>query len=236
MMIDEFCELIGIKIIPIGVYDAPDPDNFAPLAERQLCIFGAYDAWQQGQTLKITNKNKGCPGCGYWLTGTETFPSREAFVNFLYNKEGLRESSDLMDAWLKANPPYNPENKYIMIGPVRNDLVEYLKTVTFFVNADQLSILSFGAVYHSHPDDTQPVIAPFGSGCGQMLPMFKDIDKPQALIGATDIAMRNHLPADQLAFTVTVPMLNRLLSLDKENSFLGKPFLARLRKARTPPS
>ena len=52
------------------------------------------------------------------------------------------------------------------------------------------------------------------------------------MVGATDLAMRACLPADRLAFTVTVPMLDRLLSLDPERSFLGKPFLRRLRTAR----
>lgn len=233
MKINELCESIGITTIPIGVYDAPAPDKFAPFADPHRCILGAYDEWQNGKTLKIVGQDKGCPGCGYWMTGTEKFPSRNAFVNFLYNKEGLRESADLMEAWLGATPPYSPEFEYIMIGPIREGLADYLKTVTFFVNPDQMSILMLGAVYHAHPDDVLPVIAPFGSGCGQMLPMFNDLNKPQAIIGATDIAMRNHLPADQLGFTVTIPMLKRLLSLDMDKSFLGKPFLKRLRNARS---
>jgi len=53
----------------------------------------------------------------------------------------------------------------------------------------------------------------------------------QASIGATDIAMRQHVPPDILAFTVTKPMLGRLCKLD-ERSFLDKPFLQRLNKAR----
>lgn len=232
MKIEELCESVGIKTTPVGVYDAPNPDEFAPLAEPERCVFGAYDAWQKGKTLKVTGKDKGCLGCGYWLTGTDKFPSRDAFVNFLYNKEGLRDSADLMDAWLEASPPYCPQHEYIMIGPIREGFESYLKTVTFFVNPDQMSILMHGAVYHAHPDDVQPVIAPFGSGCGQMLPMFSDLNKPQALIGSTDIAMRNHIPAELLAFTVTIPMLNRLLSLDRERSFLGKHFLKKLMDSR----
>jgi len=90
-----------------------------------------------------------------------------------------------------------------------------------------------GAVHHAHPNDPEPVIAPFGSGCGQMLSLFSDLDESQAVIGATDIAMRGLLPPDCLAFTVTVPMLDRLLSLDKERSFLGKPFLKNLKRARS---
>lgn len=69
-----------------------------------------------------------------------------------------------------------------------------------------------------------------GSGCSELHP-FEDLDIPQAAIGATDIAMRQHLPPDILAFTVTRPMFRQLCELD-EHSFLYKPFLQRLREAR----
>jgi len=76
-----------------------------------------------------------------------------------------------------------------------------------------------------------PVIAPFGSGCMQLMPLFKDLQVPQAMIGATDIAMRQYLPHDILAFAVTKPLFEQLCALD-ENSFLYKPFWERLRKAK----
>ena len=72
---------------------------------------------------------------------------------------------------------------------------------------------------------------PFGSGCSELVVPFRDLDEPQAVIGGTDVAMRGHLPAAVLAFTVTTPMLARLCSLGAD-SFLGKGFLGRLRKTR----
>ncbi len=50
-------------------------------------------------------------------------------------------------------------------------------------------------------------------------------------IGATDIALRRHIPPDILTFTVTRLMFKRLCELD-ERSFLSKPFLQWLRQAR----
>ena len=118
-----------------------------------------------------------------------------------------------------------------MIGPLRESQYAHLKTVTFYVNPDQLSLLTIGAQYHSAPADAAPVIAPFGSGCSQLVALFDDLGRPQAAIGATDIAMRQHLPPEFLAFTVTKPMFERLCELD-ERSFLFKPFWRRLREAR----
>lgn len=230
--LQELCELMDIDTAPVGVYDAPDSAAFAPLVSSKRCIFDHYADWQSGKTLDISERTIVCPGCGYWLRGVQGFPDKETFVKFLAEKEGLRESSELMEAWIDATPPYRPSHEHVLIGPLRQETADYLKTVTFFVNPDQMSVLMLGAAYHAAPNDAAPVTAPFGSGCGQMLPLFPDLSRPQAMIGATDIAMRVLLPADRLAFTVTVPMLARMLSLDRQRSFLGKPFLRRLKEAR----
>jgi hypothetical protein len=66
----------------------------------------------------------------------------------------------------------------------------------------------------------------------EMAPLFQDLSIPQAIIGATDIAMRDQIEPDKLAFTVTMPMFERLCSID-ENSFLSKPFLRRLKAVRS---
>jgi hypothetical protein len=156
--------------------------------------------------------------------------SRKEFIKFLVKEEGLKASPPLMNKWIDASRTYQAEHAHIFIGPLRSEAWPTLKTVTFLVNPDQLSGLAIGAQYNSAPEDPQPVIAPFGSGCSQFQP-FKNLDIAQASIGATDIAMRQHFPAEILAFTVTKPMFKQLCELD-ERSFLYKPFLQRLRKAR----
>ena len=103
--------------------------------------------------------------------------------------------------------------------------------MTFWVNADQLSVLQHGAYHHHAWGEPDPVTVPFGSGCSELVVPFRDLDRPQAVIGGTDIAMRDGLPPGVLAFTVTVPLFAQLCALG-DDSFLGKGFLARLRKAR----
>ncbi|MDI6615545.1 MAG: DUF169 domain-containing protein, partial [Syntrophaceae bacterium] len=126
---------------------------------------------------------------------------------------------------------YRREHPHLLIGPLRSDQYAYLKTVTFMVNPDQLGLLMIGAQYYRVPDDPSPVLAPFGSGCSQLITPFDDLNIPQAVVGATDIAMRRYLDPDRLAFTVTRPMFEQLCALGEE-TFLSKPFWSTLRKAR----
>ena len=227
-------EKAGIGLPLIGFYDAPDPEPFAPLIEprkgRHGCVFEFYDNWLEGAALHITRENFGCPGCGNWLCGISG-RSREDFVTFLAEAEGLRASRPLMHQWLDKEKPYSQTHSHLFIGPLKPDQYAWLKTVTFLVNPDQLSLLITGAYYHHSPEDPPAVLAPFGAGCMKLAPLFKDFNACQALIGATDIAMRQHLPSNILAFTANRPMFERLCSLD-ERSFLFKPFWKRLKKAR----
>jgi len=146
-------------------------------------------------------------------------------------EEGLKASHYLMNRWLDFYQPYKPKHPHILLGPLRPEQSDYLESVTFFVDPDQLSLLILAANYHYAPGEILPVIAPFGSGCMQLLPSFKTTKIPQAIIGATDIAMRQYLPANILAFTVNRPMYEQLGKVDKK-SFLTKRFWKTLKKAR----
>lgn len=224
----------GITTPLIGFYDVPDTAPFAPLVKpipgKRACVFSFYKQWLAGKTLHITENNSGCGGCGYWIFGKEHAP-RKDFVKFLADEEGLKASHDLMNRWLDYNKPYEREQPHILLGPLKEDQYHNLKSITFYVNPDQLSLLLLGANYNNAPGDAPAVIAPFGSGCMQLLPLFENLKVPQAILGATDIAMRRYLPPDILAFTVTKPLFEQLCRLD-EGSFLYKPFWKNLQKAR----
>jgi hypothetical protein len=204
---------------------------FAPLAkpEKGECVFAFYENWINGETLHITKEHYGCGGAGRWMCGIE-MREREEFLKFLVDGEGLKASRELMGKWIDYSKPYKSIHEHIFIGPLKENGWEYIKSITFFVNPDQLSALIIGAQYHSAPDDPPPTISPFGSGCSLLLP-FKDLNIPQAAIGTTDIAMRQYLPPDIMSFSTTKSMFKQLCELD-ERSFLYKPFLKRLRQAR----
>jgi hypothetical protein len=224
-------ERLDIGLPLIGFYDAPDPALFGPLVEPdpRQCVFCFYKDWLAGRTLHLTKERYGCGGAANSLFGFQTRPHDE-FIKFLADDEGLKSSRALMEKWIDVRRPYRAENAHLFIGPLSESAWAYARTVTFFVNPDQLSALAIGAQYHSSPDDPPPVIAPFGSGCSQLVP-FQELTVPQACIGSTDIAMRQHLPPDVMNLSVTRPMFSQLCELD-ERSFLYKPFLQRLKEAR----
>lgn len=225
-------ERLSITEPLIGFYDAPDPAPFKPLVlpGSRRCIFGSLKKWRQGKTLHLTREKHGCGGgilFGEWEDG------RDALVTFLCEEEGLRANRELMEQWLDSSPGYHPIHANLLIGPLRPDQYEYLRTVTFYVNADQLAVLCMGASYYSRPDDITPVLAPFGSGCGQLTALFDDIDAPQAVIGATDHSLRRFLEPWMLAFTVTRPMFDLLCRWgDDRKSSLHSEFTDTLVRAR----
>lgn len=216
----------------IGFYDAPDPAPFEPLVlpKGHQCVFKSHEDWRRGKTLHITKEKHGC-GAMHLLGIAER--SREEMVEFLCDEEGLKASHELMNLWLDSAPHYQPRHQHLLIGPVRPEQYEYLRSVTFYVNPDQLSVLTAGAIYYSHPDDLTPLVARFGSGCMQLAPLFDDLEAPQALIGALDQAARADLDPCTLAFTVTKPMFELLcLWAADPRSSLHNRFLGTLLRAR----
>ncbi len=217
----------------IGFYDTPKKSLFEPFTIPKQCIFSCYQDWMQGKSTCLSEPNVKsieCSGAGYWNCNISSVP-KEHVAHFLAVEEGLKASQDLMCQWLSSQPPYKKEHEYIVIGPLRMEQYEYINTITFYVNPDQLSLLITGAEYHNAAPVSHLVTAAFGTGCGQLAAIFDNFNTPKAAIGGTDIAMRPYLPRNTLAFTVTRPMFEILCQLD-EKSFLHKSFLRNVKQAR----
>lgn len=217
---------------PVGFYDAPDAAPFRPLVvpRGRQCVFASFEKWREGKTLHLTKDKHGCGG-GH-LFGLEPM-SREAMVEFLCDEEGLRADHELMNLWLDSAGSYSPIHDHLLFGRLRPDQYRYLRTVTFYVNADQLAVLCMGATYYSRPEDPEPVVSRFGSGCMQLTTVFDSLETPQAVIGTTDHSMRRFLEPWMLAFTVTRPMFELLCRWgDDPKSSLHSEFTDTLIKAR----
>jgi len=223
---------LSITLPLIGFYDAPDPAPFEPLVVPggRQCVFASLPKWLEGKTLHLTREKHGCGGMH--LFG-EMARERDDLVKFLCDEEGLRATHELMELWLDSARHYQPAREHLLIGPLRPDQYQYLRSVTFYVNPDQLAVLCVGAGYYSRPDDIPPVIAPFGSGCMQLAALFDDLNLPQAMIGATAQAMRKYLEPGLLALAVTRPMFELLCRWGSDRgSSLHSEFTNTLIKAR----
>ena len=114
----------------IGLYDAPDPDAFAPLVRppsgpgRGPCLFNYYRRWEKGETLHLTAERFGCGGCGRSLFGVQV-RERDDFIDFLWGDEGLRASRELMAGWVDNAPTYHPEHGNMLVGPLKPELAQY---------------------------------------------------------------------------------------------------------------
>lgn len=223
-------EKTGITFPVIGFYDVPDTSLFEPFVESKACIFAYFKKWEKGVSLLLTKEQFGCGGAGSWLCDVRT-RTKEQYVKFLADDEGLKANHELMGLWLDNLRPYKQQHPNLVIGPLKAAGYEHLKTITFFVTPDQLSMLMIGSQLNSAPSDPEPVIAPFGSGCMQLISHFKNLNIPQAMIGALDMAMRKYLPPNILAFTVTKPMFEQLCNID-ENSYMEKRFFTELQRVR----
>lgn len=216
----------------IGFYDAPDPAPFEPLVVpgARQCVFASIKKWREGKTLHLTREKHGCGGLH--LFG-ESSMTRGQLVDFLCGEEGLRADRELMESWLDSVPSYRSKHPHLLFGPLRANQYDYLRSVTFYVNPDQLAVLCVGAGYYSRPGDIEPVVARFGSGCMQLAGLFDDLEAPQALIGSTDQAMRKYIEPCTLAFTVTRPMFELLCRWAGDpRSSLHSEFTGSLIKAR----
>ncbi|MCF8367212.1 MAG: DUF169 domain-containing protein [Bacteroidales bacterium] len=218
----------------IAVYDAPAGTLFQNIIqlkkEGHVCLFAHYKQWMNGKMLKMTAAHFGCGGCGTWMFGVQG-RSRQSYIEFLTDDEGLKANHKLMGDWFDQANRYEPEHDAIFVGAYDERFARFIKSITFFVNPDQLSVFVLAANYFASPTDPDPVKIKFASGCSEILPHVSFVQYPQAVIGSTDMAMRKYLPPNILAFTVNPSMYANLCRLD-EKSFLNKPFLEGLKKAR----
>ncbi len=225
---------LEIEYPPVGIYDAPADSEFnptiQPIPQKHTCIFAYFNAWKRGQTLQLTSTNYSCRGCGHWLFGKET-RDRKSMVEIITQDEGLKCSKEITNRWLDYSTPYKPKYKTLFIGPLKSSMDNYLKTITLFVNPDQLSALIVAANYHHQPELPNPVSIPFGSGCMQILTILDTFEEPHAIVGSTDLAMRMYFPPNILAFTMNKAMFERICSI-KENSFFEKPIFTDLKQQR----
>lgn len=218
----------------LAVYDATPSDAFAPVFEPEgdECCFSYYDRWLAGETLALKKSGAGCKGAHRALgieQGTPPF-----MAHFLTDGEGapkgegLRATAEIAQAFIDRGRPPVPASGGILVGPLRLDQWDRVRSVTFLVDPDRLAALTTLAGYWSA---NNVVAAPFGSACSFFWKSFNEQEGVLAIIGGTDVAMRRHLPTAIMTLTVEPGHFARILTVP-DGSFLDKEWWNELMDVR----
>jgi hypothetical protein len=208
----------------IGVYDARPSAAFEPLVETEgtSCCFAHYRRWLEGETLVLAPGGAGCQGVYRAVGLLQGHPAYLA--HFLTDGvgapkgEGLKAEPAIAQAYLDRARPLEARSGSILIGPLRLEQWDALRSVTFLVDPDRLGAVMTLAGYWS---DIDVVAAPFGSGCSLLWRALIEDGQDRAVLGATDIAMRRHLPPDILTLSVTPQRFEQMLSFP-DDAFLNR--------------
>ncbi|HTP30432.1 MAG TPA: DUF169 domain-containing protein [Anaeromyxobacteraceae bacterium] len=208
----------------VAIYDgSADPEAFRPsiAARGRSCCFAYYDRWCKGETLVVERcdgdferPSQGCPGLQRAVGLVSSYPAWMA--HFLTDGkgapmgEGLKATPEIAQAFLDRARPVEPGGDRVLMGPLRVEHWDKVRSVTFFADPDRLSALITLASYWS--SDPEEVVAPFSSGCGLMWRELVNQNRDRAILGATDIAMRRYLPPHLMALSVSPARFQRMVN------------------------
>ncbi len=233
--IDRLMWKLRLQTPLIAVYDAEASEAFAPLAEAEpdTCCFAFYDRWVAGETLVLRRGGGGCKGA-FFALGLDTGRDPKVLAHMLTDgvgapkAEGLKASADLVLPRIQSEKPPQPSFDTVLVGPLRLDQWETIRSITFLVDPDRLAAVMTLAGYWS-PEDV--VSAPFGSGCSFLWKSLGEGKGPLAVIGGTDVAMRRFLPTAILTLTVPPSHFARMAA-PPEGSFLDRDWWNELMDTR----
>jgi hypothetical protein len=217
----------------IAIYDSDPSPDFEPLvqAKGRACCFAYYQKWLNGETLVVKgnggtfqNPENGCPGMQNAFGLGKGYPPWMA--NFLTDGkngapmgEGLKATPELAQEFLDLAKAPRPKGRHVLIGPLKLDHWDEVKSVTFMVDPDRLSaLMTLSAYWSSDPDE---IAAPFSSGCGLMWRELINFDRDRPVIGCTDIAMRKYLPPDIMCLTVSPARFEKMVNFP-DGAFLNR--------------
>jgi hypothetical protein len=220
--VERLIEKLRIDTPIIALYDSEPSGAFEPLvkASGRTCCFAYYKRWLKGETLVIERgsgdflePDTGCNGAQIAFGLKREYPPFMA--NFLTDGrgapmgEGLKATPELAQEFIDRAVPPSLSSGTVLIGPLRIDAWEKVKSITFLVDPDRLSALMTLAGYWTA--DPEVIHAPFSSGCGLLWRELEAAGGDRAVIGCTDIAMRKYLPPEILCFTVSPTRFERMV-------------------------
>ncbi len=211
------------------------------------CVVAFLKSASKGKTAAFDRKTFGCPGGGTGLgfgncyenfpggieqflsTGNPDFCQTElgrmvvAKMPDLEEGERYFKTPEIAKSFIDSLPMTENPEEYVLFRPLEEvGDAETPEVVVFLVNPDQLSALVVLANYARNSSDN--VIIPFAAACHTIgiIPMREARpERQRAVVGLTDVTVRNKFPKDLLTFAVPYRMYLEMES-NVEGSFLEK--------------
>jgi hypothetical protein len=143
--------------------------------------------------------------------------------------EGLKATPGLAQEFLDHAKAPVPSGDHVLIGPLKLNHWDKIRTITFLVDPDRLSgLMTLAAYWSSNPNE---IAAPFSSGCGLMWREMINFDRDRAVIGCTDLAMRKYLPPEILCLSVSPTRFEKMVNYP-DDAFLNKEWWNDLMNSR----
>ena len=242
--IERLMKAMRLETPIIAIYDTDPSSEFDPMvqAKGRACCFAYYDRWMKGETLVVKSNGgsfqdpqNGCPGMqSAFGLNKKDYPTWMA--NFLTDGkngapmgEGLKATPQLAQEYIDRSLPPKSGGDHVLVGPLKLEHWDKVKSLSFFVDPDRLSaLMTLTAYWTSDPDE---IAAPFSSGCGLMWREMVNFDRDRPVIGCTDIAMRKYLPSEILCLSVSPARFEKMVNFP-EDAFLNKEWWNELMNTR----
>lgn len=211
------------------------------------CVIAFLKSASKGKTAAFDRKTFGCAGGGTGLgfgncyenfpggieqflsTGNPDFCLTEfgkTVVSKIPDIEGGEryfKTTEIAKNFIDSLPITENAEEYVLFKPLDEvGDAETTDVVVFLVNPDQLSALVILANYARTSNDN--VIIPFAAACHTVgiIPMHEaESERQRAVVGLTDVTVRNKFAKDLLTFAVPCRMYLEMES-NVEGSFLEK--------------
>ena len=231
----DFADELNLVGKILSITRKQDGEAYTPVKEG--CAFRSLNHAVNGERIMLSEDTVFCMGgkLGFGFQdemrvpgGYDLFVSHGAGEGF---PPGLRLKRNPEIAALgAANSPKNVMEGYKFIEIKRFEEGDEPDLVTILANPDQLSALNMLFQYSKSSNDV--TVFPSGSGCSSvfLLP-FAELrsSEPRAVIGNSDITVRDQFQADTLFFTIPGKAFVEMLE-DADQSFLITPAWVKLKE------
>jgi hypothetical protein len=231
---------------------------FAAAATRGIvCAFDSqtFGCWGGGVGLGFGNQYENFPGgtdgfCRFLSTGNDDSEQGRPIGEHLKASGWDRMADDFLKGERYVKSPEDTRrfianlpiceipSKFVVVKPLDQIATEEenVKSVTFFVDPDNLSALV--TLANCRRPEAENVIIPWAAGCQVMgILAYKELDReyPRGLVGMTDITVRKHVRATlgehALSFTAPWPLFQEM-EQNVEGSFLQRSTWGALQKSK----